>query len=180
MDSPAEPSAAAVDHVTGHVGTGPCLVLSAGAGAIVEAVANRGIPVHGVEQDPDRVLVGLSRRVDIRSGDLLAYLFGSDDGEFGTIVLTGKVETLPLKDLLGMADQASRKLMKTGQIIVAVADPATRGKVDSELGSGLGISPVTWRHLLERIGFDARLEPCPDSRITEIVVAQRTDGLNQP
>ena len=180
LDSPAEPSAAVVDHVAGHAGTGPCLVLSAGAGAIVEAIANRGIPAHGVERDPDRVLAGLSRRIDIRSGDILACLFGSDDGEFGTIVLTGKVETLPLKDLLGMVNQASRKLKKTGRIIVAVADPATRGKVESELGPGLGISPVTWRHLLERIGFDARLEPCPDSRITEIVVAQRTDGLSQP
>ena len=64
-----------------------------------------------------------------------------------------------------------------GRIIVAVADPGSRSQVELELGSGLGISPITWRHLLERAGFDARLEPCADSRISEIVVAHRTAHL---
>lgn len=173
LDDPPEPSSAVVSHVAGFAGSEPCLVLSSGEGAIVEAIARQGIRTHGVEQDPDRVLAGLRRRIDIRTGDVLAHLFGSDDEEFGTIVLTGIVETLPLGNLLGMVDQASRKLKKTGRIIVAVADPATRGRVESELGPGLGISAVTWRHLLERAGFDARLEPCPDSRIAELVVAQR-------
>lgn len=172
-DAP-EPSSAVVSHVAEVAGSGPCLVLSGGEGAIVEAIGNRGIRAHGVERDPERVLVGLSHRLDIRTGNVLAHLVGADDKEFGTIVLTGMVEKLPLGNLLGMIDQAGQKLKKTGRIIVAVADPASRGRVESELGSGLGISPVTWRHLLEHAGFDARLEPCPDSRITEIVVAERS------
>ena len=162
-----------VSHVAGLAGLGPCLVLSGGQGAIVETIGDHGIRAHGVERDPDRVLVGLRRRIDIRTGDVLAHLVDSEDEEFGTIVLTGIVETLPLKDLVGMVNQANLKLKRAGRIIVAVADPATRGRVDSELGSGLGISAFTWQHLLERAGLDTRLEPCPDSRITEIVVAQR-------
>lgn len=175
LDDPSEPSAAVVSHVARFAGSGPCLVLSGGEGAIVEAIGNRGIRAHGVEQDPDRVLAGLRRQLDIRTGDVLGHLVGAEDEAFGTIVLTGMVETLPLANLLGMVDQASRKLKKTGRIIVAVADPATRGKVETELGPGLGISPATWRHLLERAGFDARLEPCPDSRIAEIAVAHRAE-----
>ena len=174
LDDPPEPSPRVVAHVMGVVESGPCLVLSAGQGAFVQGISDRGIRTHGVEQNPDRVLTGLRRRIDIRTGDVLAHLVGSEDGEFGTIVLTGMVEILPLKDLIGMINQASLKLRDAGRIIVAVADPASRSQVESELGSGLGISPITWRHLLERAGFDARLEPCADSRIGEIVVAHRT------
>lgn len=180
MDNPPEPSATVVSHVAGFAGSGPCLVISGGEGAIVEAIGNRGVLAHGVEQEPDRVLAGLKRQLDIRTGDVLAHLFDAKDESFGTIVLTGVVEALPLANLLGMVDQASRKLEKTGRIIVAVSDPASRGRVDAELGSGLGISPITWRHLLESVGFDARLEPCPDSRIAEIVVAHRTSKQSQP
>ena len=180
LDDPPEPSAGVVSQVAGWAGSGPCLVLSGGEGAIVEAIADRGINTHGVEQNPARVLAGLRRRIDIRTGGVLAHLVGAEDGEFGTIVFTGIVETLPLKDLVGMVNQASLKLKKTGRIVVAVADPALRTRVDAELGSGLGISPITWRHLLEQTGFDASLEPCPDSRITEIVVAQRTAKRSQP
>ena len=157
-------------------GGGPCLVLSGGEGTIVKAIGDRGIRTRGVEQDPDRVLAGLRRGIDIRPGDVTAYLVGADDEGFSTIVLAGFVEKLPLRDLLEVIEQAGQKLMKTGRIIVAVADPVHRGRVDSELGSGLGISPITWQHLLERTGFDACLEPCSDSRITEIVVAHRAES----
>ena len=180
LDDPPEPAAEVVAQVAGLAGSAPCLVLSAGQGALVEAIGDRGIHTHGVEQDPDRVLTGLSRRIDIRTGDVLAHLVGSEDGEFGTIVLTGMVENLPLKDLIGMINQASLKLKSAGRIIVAVADPASRGQVESELGTGLGISPLTWRHLLERADFDARLEPCADSRISQIVVAHRTANSPKP
>jgi len=174
IDDPPDPSAEVAAQVAGLAGSGPCLVLSAGQGTLVEAIGDRGIPTHGVEQDPDRVFTGLRRRIDIRTGDVLAHLVGSEDGEFGTIVLTGMVEILPLKDLIGMINQASLKLKSAGRIIVAVADPAFRSQVESELGTGLGISPLTWRHLLERAGFDTRIEPCTDSRISQIVVALRT------
>lgn len=173
LDDPPEPSPAVVSRVAASAGSGSCLVLSGGEGAIVQAISERGIRARGVEQDPDHVLAGLRRGVDIRSGDALAHLADADSEGFGTIVLTGFVEKLPLADLQGVIDQASRTLKKTGRIIVVVADPANRGRVDAELGSGLGISPLSWRHLLERAGFDARLEPCPDSRIAEIVVAHR-------
>lgn len=173
LDDPPEPSSAVVSRVAESAGSGPCLVLSGGEGAIVQAIGDRGIRVRGVEQDPDRVLSGLRRGVDIRPGDALAHLADADNEGFGTIVLTGFVENLSLADLQRVIEQASRSLMNSGRIIVAVADPAKRSRVDAELGSGLGISPITWRHLLERAGFEARLEPCPDSRITEIVVAHR-------
>lgn len=174
LDDPPEPSPTVVSHVAALAGSGPCFVLSGGEGAIVQAIGERGIRVRGVEQDPDRVLAGLRRGADIRPGNALAHLADAETGGFGTIVLTGFVEKLSLVDLQGVIDQANRTLMKTGRIIVAVADPANRSRVDAELGSGLGISPMTWRHLLERAGFDARLESCPGSRIAEIVVAHRT------
>ena len=174
IDDPPDPSAEVVAQVAALAGSGPCIVLSAGQGALVEAIGDRGLRTYGVEQDPDRVFAGLSSRIDIRTGDVLAHLVGSEDGEFGTIVLTGMVENLPLKDLIGMINQASLKLKSAGRIIVAVADPASRSQIESELGSGLGISPITWRHLLERAGFDACLEPCADSRINQMVVAYRT------
>ncbi|MDE0115444.1 MAG: hypothetical protein OXT07_02315 [bacterium] len=184
LDDPPEPSPAAATRMAGLAGSGPCLVLSGGEGTVVEAIGKRGISARGVEQDPVRVLAGLRREADVRPGDAAACLSDADDEEFSTIVLTGFVEKLPLRALLALIDQADRKLKKTGRIIVGVADPASRSRVESELGSGLGISPITWRHLLERAGFDARLEPCPDPRIKEIVVAHRTahppDTSNPP
>ncbi|MYH72338.1 MAG: hypothetical protein F4153_07155 [Acidimicrobiia bacterium] len=176
LDDPPEPSPAVASLVADFAGVGPCLVLSGGEGAILKAMGDRGIRARGVEQDPDRVLAGLRSRVDIRSGDATSYLADVGNEGFSTIVLTGFVEKLALTDLLGVIDQAGHKLMKTGRIIVAVADPANRSRVELELGSGLGISPITWRHLLERAGFDASLEPCSDSRITEIVVAHRSES----
>ena len=180
LEHPPEPSAGVVSHVAGLADSGPCLVLSGGEGAIVEAICGRGIVTHGVEQDLDRFLTGLRRSIDLRDDSVLSHLAGFEDGRFGTIVLTGFVETLPLRDLIGMVNQASLKLKRTGRIVVAVADPAIRARVDAELGTGLGISPATWRHLLEHTGFDARLETCSDPRITEIVVAQRTAPPNKP
>ena len=176
LDDPPEPSPAVASLVADWAGLGPCLVLSGGEGTIVKAIGDRGIRTRGVEQDPDRVLEGLRRGIDIRPGDSSAFLADTDDEGFSTIVLTGFVERLTVSRLRGVIDQASRKLMKTGRIIVAVADPAHRSRVELELGSGLGISPITWRHLLERAGFDASLEPCSDSRITEIVVAHRAES----
>ena len=173
LDDPPEPSAAVVSTVAGLVKTGPCLVLSAGEGAIVEAISARGISAHGVEQDPNRALTGLSRGIDMRTGDALAHIVALDDDSLDAIVLTGFVERLPLSHLLGVIDQSCLKLRKSGRIIVAAADPKDRGRVEAELGSGLGLSPVTWRHLLAQAGLEARLETCPDSRITEIVVAER-------
>ena len=171
LDAPPAPTAAAASCIAGFALSGPCLVLSAGDGLIVEAIGVRGMQAHGVEQDPQRVLAGLRRQIDLRTGDVLDHLAHSAEGEFGTIVLTGAVELLPLTYLVGAVEQARLKLGKTGRIIVAAADPALRGPVESELGAGLGISPAAWRHLLERAGFDARIEPCPDPRITDIVVA---------
>ena len=176
LDDPPEPSPAVASRVADFAGVGPCLVLSGGEGTILKAIGDRGIRARGVEQDPDRVLAGLRSGVDIRTGDATSYLADASDEGFSTVVLTGFVEKLPLIDLLGVIDQAGRRLMKTGRIIVAVADPANRSRVELELGSGLGISPITWRHLLERAGFDACLEPCSDSRITEIVVAHRSES----
>jgi len=180
IEDPPEPAAPVVEQVASSAGPGPCLVMSGGEGALVQAIGHRGLRAYGTEQHPDRVLAGLRQRIDIRSGDALAHLVSSEDGEFGTIVLTGMVETLPLKDLIGMISQAGLKLKSGGRIIVAVAHPAARGPVELELGSGLGISPAAWRHLLERAGFEARLEPCADSRITEIVVACRPAHSSQP
>ena len=180
LDDPPEPSAAVAELVAGMADSGPCLVLSGGEGTIVEAIGQRGGRAIGVEPDPERVLAGMQRRLDMRAGDLVAHIAGADNGEFGTIVLAGTVETLPLRALLDLLSHTSRALHKDGRVVVAVADPANRGPVESELGSGLGLSPATWRHLLEKADFDARIEPCPDARITEVVVAQRSPSPPSP
>ncbi|MCY3967860.1 MAG: hypothetical protein OXF21_04760 [bacterium] len=174
LPDPPELAIPVVTKVASAVNAGPCLVLSGGEGALVQAIGNRGLRAYGVEQHPDRVLAGLRQQIDIRSENVLAHLVGSKDAEFGAIVLTGVVETLPLKDLIGIVNQASLKLKNSGQIIVAVANPAARSQVELELGAGLGISPATWCHLLQHAGFEAWLEPCADARITEIVMACRT------
>ncbi|WP_420638535.1 hypothetical protein [Candidatus Poriferisocius sp.] len=180
VGDPPEPSPAVINQVALMVGPGPCLVVSGGEGGIVEAVGQRGIPVYGVEQDPDRVLAGLRRRLDIRTDDLQAHLAGLEDEEIGTIVLTGVVEALALPTILDVLHHAGRALTKTGRVVVAVADPAGRDRVAAELGAGLGISPVTWHYLLEQADFDALREPCSDSRITEIVLAQRSQMTPEP
>ena len=173
LDDPPEPSLQIALEVANRVGPGQCLVLSGGAGTIVESIGDIGNSVYGVEQNPHRVLAGISRRQDIRSGDIVAHLISVEEGTLGSIVLNGIVETLPLKTLVQLIDYVDKALDKTGRIVVAVADPVNREHIESELRAGLGIAPTTWRLLLENAGFDARLEPSSDSRITELVVAER-------
>ena len=173
LDDPPEPSLEIALEVANLVGSGQCLVLSGGAGNIVGSIGDLGKRAYGVEQNPHRVLAGISRRLDIRSGDIVTHLISVEEGTLGTIVLTGIVETLPLKTLVKLINYVDKALDKTGRIVVAVADPINREHIESELRAGLGITPKTWRLLLENADFDARLEPSSDSRITELVVAER-------
>ena len=173
FDDPPDPSPDTAAVVASRAGSGRCLVLSCGAGTIVGAIEARSGDVYGVGRDPRRILAAARLGLDVRADDAFEHLGRLSDRALDTVVLAGEVETLPLAALWQLVAEVERVLGETGRIIVAVADPARRGHVEAEIRAGRGLTPETWRHLLERAGFAARLVPAPGPRITELVVAER-------
>lgn len=169
-----EPSSATAAMVASLVDSKHCSVLSCGEGSIVEAIYSSGGNAYGVEQDIHRVLTGTKRGLDIRSGCVVEHLASIEDNGLDAIVFAGVVETLPLASLIKLIEEADRVLARPGIIVVAVPDLASRGLVEAELRYGCGISPLTWQHLLDQIGFDTQLVASPGPHITKLVMAQRS------
>ena len=162
------------------VGSATCLVLSGGTGEIVKSINANDGSAYGLEPDALCVLQAIKDGVDVRSDDLIAHLSRLGVGEVSTIVLTGVVELMPLKQLLEIVEQADRILAASGHIIVAVADPKNRNHIESELHVGLGLSPRAWQYLLDRAGFDAHVDLIVDPHITELVIAKRPPETATP
>ena len=171
LDPPPEPSLATAAAVA-SLATGRCLVLSCGEGTLVEAIQQQ-TDVYGVEHDPCRIVAGAQRGLDLRASDIIEHLRQVPDSTLATIVLSGAVETLPMPTLWRLIGESGRVLDDSGRVVVAVSDPALRDGVEAEIRAERGIAPATWRHLLGRAGFAARLVPAPGPRIVELVVADR-------
>ena len=153
---------------------GPVAVLSCSRGETVAALTAAGLTVHGVDPDAEQIVDGSGNGLDLRPADPAAHLSAVGEGSLAGIVLRGFVEDLAVSALARLADQAGAALGPGGRVVVAVADPGTRTTVERELRAGRGVAPETWAHLLERSGFDCRIEPVDDERVPRIVVATLT------
>lgn len=151
---------------------GLCLVLSCGEGTIVDAIQRQGGKVYGIEHDPQRIMPGVQKGLDLRVCDAARHLRKLADNQLAALVFAGVVESLPLSSLWSMVVEAKRVLKPDGRVVVAVADPGSRGVVEADIRSGRGIAQPTWQHLLKRADFSAQLFAAPGPRISQIVVAE--------
>ena len=180
LDPPPELKIDAISTIAKHAGPVPSLVLSGGTGEIVRSINTNGGYAYGLEPDAGRVLRAIQEGLDVRSDDIIGHLSRLDTDQVSTIVLTGVVEFMPSTILLAIIEQVARIIATSGHVIVAVADPENRNPIESELYAGLGFSPSTWRHLLDRDGFDTRIEPVVDPHLTELVIAERKQKTATP
>ena len=153
---------------------GPVAVVSCGRGAVVAALAGAGVTAHGVDSDAEQIVDGSRDGLDLRPADPVTHLAAAAPGSLGGIVLRGFVEDLAVPALTRLVDQARSALAPGGRVLVAAADPTSRSTVERELRAGRGIAPETWAHLLERSGFDGRIESIDDERVPRVVVATLT------
>ena len=168
---PSDPSPDVISRIVELVHPGPCLVLSGGNGNIVKSICDVGGTAYGVEPDKSSVMIAIQNGIDIRLDDIISHMASIHEEKFNTIVLTNSMEVLPFSCIVDVIVEARRLLSNNGRIVVAVADPAMRNPIESELHNGLGVSPTTWQYLLKQAGFDVYLTEVPDPRITQLVIA---------
>ena len=162
-----------VDIVANVVGMRYCAVLSCGEGNILEAIYNRGGNGYGIEQDPQRTLIGTKRGLDIRKESVIEHMGNAEDSSLQAIVLTGVVEAIPIDALLTLPTEIDRVLANSGIAVIAVAELSSRSVAESELLFGCGASPHTWQYILNQYGFATEIMETSDSRLRYLVVAQR-------
>ncbi len=150
----------------------PVAVVSCGGGAVVSALVEAGIAAHGVDDKGGAVMAGLKAGLDLRVGPPLEHLRAFADSTLGAVVLTGVVERCGVVDLLALINESLRCAAPSGTVVVAVADPAARTGVESELLRGGGLSPDAWAHLLSRRGCTVQTMEVNGSRVENLVVAR--------
>lgn len=166
------PSPETANMVANLVGPRHCAVLSCGDGTIVEAIYNGGGSGYGVEPDGGLVSVGTRRGLDIRQGDILDHLKNLDKNSLESIVLSGIVEIQPVETLINIGQATKRLLTSSGVVVIAVPELESRTASEQELLLGCGLSPHSWQHVMDRIGFDTQIIPNSDPRISNLVLAR--------
>jgi 2-polyprenyl-3-methyl-5-hydroxy-6-metoxy-1,4-benzoquinol methylase len=106
------------------VSGGPVLDLGCGRGELVELLMVRGVPVRGVEVDPELVEFCRSIFLDVRLADAASALAEEPDGSLGGVTLIQVVEHLTPQQLVDLIPQIARKT-RPGGIVVAETVNAT-------------------------------------------------------
>ncbi len=150
----------------------PVAVVSCGGGAIVAALADAGIPAHGVDQTGAAIMAGANDGLDLRVGSPLKHLEAFADSTLGAVVLTRVVEHRGIVDAVHVVDEALRCVGPSGTVVVAVADPCIRTGPEAELLRGSGLSPQAWAHLLTRRGCVIETVEITGSRVETLVLAR--------
>jgi SAM-dependent methyltransferase len=172
---------------------GPVADLGCGRGEFLELLREAAVPAFGVEYDERRAAGCRARTLDVRTGDLLDVLEGTDDCSLGGVVSFQVVEHLNLSKVVRLLAVARQKLRSGGCLIVETVnvqslitfsrawtiDPSHR----------LPLHPLTLRFLVEQAGYErcellyaseveagTALEPTSGSEAVERNVA-RLNGL---
>ncbi len=142
------------DVVVGAMGgvTGRVLHAEAGIGGLVHALVGAGVEGYGIEPAEDDSLVAARAGLDVRADGVLAHLRNLPDGALGGVVLSGCVDTLPLGEVLAVADRVAVVVAPGGVVVVVSVGPAAwaaaHDPVVADLAPGRPLHPETWEHLL--------------------------------
>jgi len=163
--------------VVGAVADAPGRVLhaEAGAGRLVQALADSGVDAYGIEPVEDTGLEAARAGLDIRTDDVLGHLRSVPDGVLGGVVLSGCIDRRPLGEVLALTDRAVAALAPGGLVVVLSAGP---------------VHPETWVHLLSVRGLavdpvragpgrSGILEPVPDTTPGAAVLNANAERLER-
>ncbi len=162
-----------VKQIATSLPSGHTLVISCGDGRLVDAILEIGNNTYGIDATLERMIPGLQQGLDLRHEDIIEHLCNIEDKSIDNIIFTGIVEAMSLPTILTLISEANRVLNSTGTLLVAVADPKNRNIIESQLRSNCGLSPTTWDYLLTNLKYNTTIIFTEDTRITEIVIAQR-------
>jgi len=134
-----------------------------GEGALIGALAARGVDALGVEPRGGVALRALEGGCAVVIAEVHEYLAPLAAGTLGGLALTGVVDRIPLHAVISLLSQ-SRRTLARGAPIVVVSEPvdanASRQPPGRDLVSGHPLHAATWELLLERTGFvDVALLP---------------------
>ena len=102
----------------------PVLDAGCGRGEFLDLLRERGIPVLGVDSDPDMVAAARERGHDeVVEGDLVELLESRPDGELGAIFSAQVVEHLPYRELVRFIALARAKLAPGGVFVAETVNP---------------------------------------------------------
>lgn len=104
---------------------GEALVLHAGRGEAVEALARSGVEVSGVESDPALAESARRRALAVVDGDAAAALRRAADGSLGSVWLLRALGRLGPAGLLGVVAGAARALRPGGHLVLAGLRPGS-------------------------------------------------------
>lgn len=136
--------------------SGTALVLHAGRGEAVEALAASGADVSGVESDPALADSARRRGLAVVDGGAAAALRRAADGSLGSVWLLRGLGRLGPAGLLGVVAGAARALRPGGHLVLAGLRPASaaaRTAAASDPHWLADVDPGYVEFLLDEAGF---------------------------
>jgi hypothetical protein len=143
-------------HLAGCSPGGTVVHADCGEGALVRALAGRGVDALGVEPRGGVALRALEGGGAVVIAEVHEYLAPLAVGTLGGLALSGVVDRIPLHAVLSLLAQCRRTLARGAPIVVVsepVSEAASRHAPEGDLVSGHPLHAATWELLLERAGF---------------------------
>jgi hypothetical protein len=135
---------------------GEVLHADCGRGALVSALAQRGLAARGVEPRGGVALAALESGCDVTISEAAEFLAQCATASLGGLVLSGVVDRLPLHSLLPLLARCRESLADGAPLVVIAERNAAGGTgepVAEDLAAADPLHAETWRLLLARVGF---------------------------
>jgi hypothetical protein len=148
-----------VEPVASFVATrarGEVLHADCGKGALVRALAQRGLAARGVEPRGGVALVALESGCDVTISEAAEFLAQRAAASLGGVVLSGVADRLPLHALLPLLTRCRESLAGDAPLVVVAERTAAGGTatpVTDDLAAAAPLHVETWQLLLGRVGF---------------------------
>jgi SAM-dependent methyltransferase len=135
---------------------GKVLDLCCGRGELVELLEAEGVPVWGVDPDPDMADYCRERGLPVGRSDAAEYLDEQADGSLGGVFLGGATERLAPVALVGLLRRCRAKLRAGGVLVVEAVNPTCPEALANFSGDpsrNRPFPPDLLRFLLQSEGF---------------------------
>ena len=145
-----------VSLIADRIHGGEVLHADCGEGALIRALAQRGVSAAGVEPRGGVALRALERGCDVTISEIIEYLPNRSTGSLGGLVLSGVVDRLPLHAILPLLGD-TRRALESGAPIVIVSEPLAplplNAPTSHDMVDRAALHLETWELLLDRSGF---------------------------
>jgi SAM-dependent methyltransferase len=158
---PAEELGSWVDPVAAHVAAatpgGDVLHADCGDGALLGALARRGVPARGAEPRGAVAMGAVERGHRVTLSEVAEVLASLPAASLGGLVLSGVVDRIPVHAAVALLAEARRVLAPAAPIVIVASGPPQPGEQRHAAAQDLvGSRPLhaeTWEVLLQRARF---------------------------